>query len=206
MSESWTHYKMQAQYASNQSNHDEAERMWEEAMKEAEQYGDKDGRYVMSLDGLANASFNRNKFDVAERLYKKALTIRENVHPADHEDVATSANNLAAVMFKQEKYKEAEEFYNKALQIREKKDGKMSKGVANVLYQLGMVFHAQSRYERAEDFYKQALEIKNKLYGPDHVELVHLLKNYAHLLRKTNREPTAVQMEQFAKSIESKQK
>ncbi|MBX9669864.1 MAG: tetratricopeptide repeat protein [Candidatus Obscuribacterales bacterium] len=205
MSANWTNYKMQAVKAAQQSNLDEAERMWQEALKEAEQFGEKDGRFSLSVDNLGKVLFAQGKFEKAEPLYRKALIIRERTFPPDHDDVATCANNLAAVMFKREKYKEAEELYSRSLQIREKYEGKNSKVVANLLYQLGMVFHAQNRYEKAEDYYKQALEIKNKIFGPDHVELVHLLKNYAHLLRKTNREPNAVKMEQFAKSIEGKQ-
>jgi len=206
MTANWTNYKMQAIKATQNRNLVEAERMWNDALKEAEKFGEKDGRYVMSVDCLANALFHNEKFDKAEPLYKKALIIRERNLPHDHEDVATCCNNLAAVMFKNDKFKESEDLYVRTLNIREKQEGKNSKGVANVLYQLGMVFHAQKRWEKAEDYYKQALEIKNKIFGPDHVELVHLLKNYAHLLRKTNREPTAVQMEQFASSIEDKQK
>lgn len=206
MTVNWTHYKMQAIKAAQMSDYDEAERMWREALKEAEKYGEDDGRFALTIDGLAKAFFNQGKLEQAEKLYKKSLAIREVRFSPEHEDAATCANNLACVMFKRRRYKEAEELYTRALKIRERKDGKLSEGVANLLYQLGMVFHAQNRYERAEDFYKQALEIRNKLFGPDHFELVHLLKNYAHLLRKTNREPTAVQMEQFADSIEAKQK
>lgn len=205
MTANWTNYKMQAVKAIQNKNLGEAERMWQDALKEAEKFGEKDGRFVLSVDSLANVLFHQDKFDRAEPLYRKALIIRERTLPHDHEDVATCCNNLAAILFKRENYKEAEDLYIRTLNIREKQDGKNSKGVANVLYQLGMVFHAQNRFEKAEDYYKQALEINNKIYGPEHYELVHLLKNYAHLLRKTNREPTAVQMEQFAKSIEDKQ-
>jgi tetratricopeptide (TPR) repeat protein len=206
MTASWTHYKLQALKATEAKNYSEAEKGWQEAMKEAEAFGEDDGRYVLSLDSLAHTYYSQGLFARAEPLYKKALTIRESVFSPEHKDVATSANNLATVMFEQGKYKEAEALYDRALKIREKSLGKNSKEVSYVLYQLGMVLHAQKKYERAEDFYKQALEIKNKLFGPDHVELVHLLRNYAHLLRKTNREPTAVQMEQFATSIAGKQK
>jgi tetratricopeptide (TPR) repeat protein len=206
MTANWTNYKMQAIKATQNRNLDEAERMWNDALKEAEKFGEKDGRFVTSVDNLAAVLYQNEKFDKAEPHYRKALIIRERTLPRDHEDVATCCNNLACVMFKNEKYKEAEDLYVRTLNVREKQDGKNSKGVANCLYQLGMVFHAQKRYEKAEDYYKQALDIKNKIYGPDHVELVHLLKNYAHLLRKTNREPTAVQMEQFAKTIEDKQR
>jgi len=206
MSANWTNYKMQAVKASQNRNLEEAERMWQEALKEAEQFGEKDGRFVVSVDNLASVLFNQQKYEKAEPFYRKALIIRERTFPPDHEDVATCSTNLACIMFRRENYKEAEDLYLRCLKIREKQDGKNSKGVANVLYQLGMVYHAQNRWEKAEDYYKQALEIKNKIYGPDHVELVHLLKNYAHLLRKTNREPTAVQMEQFATTIEGKQK
>ena len=206
MSANWTNYKMQAIKAGQNRNLEEAERMWQEALKEAEQFGEKDGRFVISVDNLANVLFNQKKYDKAEPFYRKALIIRERTLPHDHADVATCSNNLACIMFRRENYKEAEDLYLRTLKVREKQDGKNSKGVANVLYQLGMLYHAQNRWEKAEDYYKQAIEIKNKIYGHDHFELVHPLRNYANLLRKTSREATAEQMETFASTIESKQK
>src|SRR5581483_3463935 len=134
MSANWTHFKMQAVKANQMSDHDEAERLWREALKEAEKFGEDDGRFAMTIDGLARTYFTLDKLDQAEKLFKQSLSIREVQLSDDHEDVATCANNLACVMFKRERYKEAEELYNRALKIREKNNGKMSEGVANLLY------------------------------------------------------------------------
>ena len=204
MTANFTHYKMVAQKAAQQNDLDEAERMWQAALKEAESYGKDDGRYALAVDSLAGLYFSKGKYDEALPLFHEALAIRERNLARDHEDLGTCFNNLAALHFKMEQYGEAEDFYKKALQIRERKFGKESKKAVEVVYQLGLLFHAQKRYEQAENYYKPALDIKNKLYGAGHQELCSLLRNYADLLRKTNREPTAVQMEQFARSIEEK--
>lgn len=73
-----------------------------------------------------------------------------------------------------------------------------------MIYQVGMIFHKQKKYPQAEDYYKRALDIKNKVFGPNHKELIHILRNYANLLKKTGRESTADQMYQFADSIEKR--
>lgn len=200
----WTNYKITALKALESEDYEEAERQWQSALKEAERFGQKDGRYALSVDNLALTHHHLGRPQKAEPLYKLAVMIREASLSPNHKDVATSYSNLATVQFKQGKYTDAERSYKKALEIREEACGKNSKEVGSVLYQLGMVFHAQKKYPQAEDFYKRALEIKNKVFGPDHIELVHILKNFAHLLRKTGRESTADQMANFAKTIEEK--
>jgi tetratricopeptide (TPR) repeat protein len=78
--------------------------------------------------------------------------------------------------------------------------------VGKSLYHLALVCHAEQRYDEADGHYRKSLDIKNKSLGNNHPDLINLLRNYAHLLRKTSRDSIASQMEQFASGIEAKLK
>ena len=205
MSGSYTHYKMSAESAQNSKDYKEAEKMWQQALKEATTFGKDDGRYCLCVDNLAEALYHQDKFSEAEKLYRTALEIRESSTPDNVDDIASCLNNLATVQFKQDKFDEAEKNYNQSLKIREEQTpGGKSQDIAYLIYQIGMIYHKQKKFPQAEDFYKKALDMKNKVFGPNHVALIPILKNYANLLKKTGRESTANQMYQFAESIESK--
>ena len=75
---------------------------------------------ALSLNNLAVLYDNQGKYDKAEPLYQRALTIREKVLGPDHPDTATSLNNLAVLYDNQGKYDKAEPLYQRALTIYEK--------------------------------------------------------------------------------------
>ena len=63
------------------------------------------------------------------------------------------------------------------------------------MHNLAALHCAKKRWEKAEILYKRALEIREKALGPDHADLVPILKNYAVMLRKVVREPEAIELE-----------
>jgi hypothetical protein len=58
-----------------------------------------------------------------------------------------------------------------------------------------MPFTAQGRYADAEPLYQRALAIAEKRLGPKHPNVARVGKNYATLLRATNRDAEAAQFE-----------
>jgi Tetratricopeptide repeat len=59
----------------------------------------------------------------------------------------------------------------------------------------------RGRYQLAEALIRKSLDIFEKIAVPDHPELVAILKNYADLLRRADREPEAIPLEARAASI-----
>lgn len=53
----------------------------------------------------------------AERLYRRALAIKERLLGSEHPDVAVTLNNLAVLFTSQVRYAEAEPLYRRALGI-----------------------------------------------------------------------------------------
>ncbi len=69
---------------------------------------------------------------------------------------------------------------------------------------LAELYRAQGRYAEAEPLYQRALAIAEKALGPEHPHVATSLENYAALLRETEREDKAEEMEARAKAIRAK--
>jgi tetratricopeptide (TPR) repeat protein len=206
MSKIWSDLRDSAVSAMENQDLEAANKDWQAALVEAEKFAKTDGRAVATLEGLAQCEYLSGNYPTSESLYKRALEIRESQQGADHEDVATVLNNLGAVYFKRGFYKDAMGSFEKTLVIRRKTFPETHLEIGKALYHLALVCHAQMRYDEADNHYRKSLDIKNKTLGNNHPALINLLRNYAHLLRKTSRDSIAAQMEQFANGIEAKQK
>ncbi len=66
------------------------------------------------------------------------------------------------------------------------------------------LYHSHGNYEEAELLYKQALAVREKALGPEHPHVAMTLENYAALLRETEREDKAEEMEARAIAIRAK--
>ena len=206
MSKIWSELRDSAVSAMEREDYLAAMKDWQAALVEAENFAKGDGRTVASLEGAAQCEFATGNYGAAESLYKRALLIREGQQGADHSDVATVQNNLGTVYFKRGYYKDAMSSFEKTLAVRKSLLPEGHLEIGKVMYHLALVCHAQMRYDEADAHYRKALDIKNKTLGNNHPALINLLRNYAHLLRKTSRDSIAAQMEQFANGIEAKQK
>ena len=205
MSDDWTALKTDAARAMTDNDFGQAVAFWQSALMESEKFAKGDGRHVESMEGLARAHFARQSWPEAESYFKKALMERETQQGVDHQDVATVLNNLGCVYFKRGFYKDAMVHYERCLTIRRKVFSNEHLEVGRALYHLALATHAQMRYDEADGHYRKALDISNKTLGNNHPDLINLLRNYAHLLRKTSRDSIASQMETFARGIEAKQ-
>jgi tetratricopeptide (TPR) repeat protein len=206
MSQVWIDHKDAANKALDAKDWDLASKEWQAAIEEAEKFAKGDGRLVTSIEGLAQVQFLKGNHAEAESLYKRALALRESAQGNDHQDIATVLNNLGAVYFKRGFYKDAMSHFERSLALRRKCFPAEHLEVGKSLYHLALVCHAEQRYDEADGHYRKSLDIKNKSLGNNHPDLINLLRNYAHLLRKTSRDSIASQMEQFASGIESKLK
>ena len=146
----------------------------------------------------------RARYEQAEPLYQRALTIREQALGADHPDTATSLNNLATLYQYQGKYEQAEPLLQRALTIREKVLGADHSDTASSLNDLAGLYRDQGKYEQAEPLYQRALLIYEQAFGANHPFIAITLKNYAYLLRLMQRTEEATVLEQRAKAIQDK--
>ena len=82
--------------------------------------------------------------------------------------------------------------------------GKGNPLVLSSLYSLATYYRSQKQYDKAEEQYQKALRLKEELSGPDHPDIVIILKNYADLLREAKRYPEAESLSARAATILTK--
>ena len=128
------------------------------------------------------------RYQQAELLLLKALSIRQQILEANHPDTARTLNDLGELFFNQGKYQEAEPLLQEALAIREQVLGGKHPDVAQTLYILASLYRAQGDYMKAEPFYLRALYVREATLGVDHplvaesyyglAKLYHSQENY----------------------------
>jgi tetratricopeptide (TPR) repeat protein/transcriptional regulator with XRE-family HTH domain len=128
------------------------------------------------------------RYQQAELLLLRALSIRRQILEANHPDIARTLNDLGELYFHQGKYREAEPLLQEALAIREQVLGGEHPDVAQTLYILASLYRAQGAYVKAEPFYLRALHIRETTLGVDHplvaesyhglAKLYHSQENY----------------------------
>ncbi|AOS83271.1 hypothetical protein BIU88_03405 [Chlorobaculum limnaeum] len=168
------HY-LQGQTYELQINYPEAERYY----KKAAAIEDENPFY---LDAHATILWKMGRYDEAEPLFRRALTIGEKTLGPNHPDVAASRNNLALLLYAQGNYRDAEPLYRRAIDIGEKTLGPNHPDVATWLNNLALLLKAQGNYADAEPLYRRALAIGEKTLGPNHPNVATRLNNLANLL------------------------
>ncbi len=76
--------------------------------------------------------------------------------------------------------------------------------MAASLAYLAALYKGQGHFAEAEPLYQRALAVYEKALGPEHPDVATSLENYAALLRETEREDRAEEMEARAKAIRAK--
>jgi tetratricopeptide (TPR) repeat protein len=143
--------------------------------------GNEDPQFAFSLNQLATLYRSQGKYNEAEPLYKRSLSIDKKIYGEDHPNVATSLNNLALLYCNQGKYNEAEPLLLLSLSISEKQLGENHPSVAVILNNLATLYNSQGRYNEAEPLYLRSLSIDEKIYGEDHPTIATDLNNLATL-------------------------
>ncbi|BAS56476.1 kinesin light chain [Leptolyngbya boryana NIES-2135] len=133
------------------------------------------------LNWLAELYYAQGRYEEAEPLYVRSLSIHEQQLGADHLDVANSFNNLALLYKEQGRYEEAEPLYVRSLSIREQQLGTDHLDVATSLNNLAVLYRSQGRYEEAEPLYVRSLSIREQQLGTDHLDVATSLSNLAVL-------------------------
>jgi tetratricopeptide (TPR) repeat protein len=143
--------------------------------------GNEDDQFAFSLNQLAALYHSQGKYNEAEPLYRRSLSIVEKQLGENHPDVANSLNNLAVLYKNQGKYNEAEPLLLRSLSILEKQLGENHPNVATSLNNLAGLYKSQGKYNEAESLYRRSLSIWEKQLGENHPLVATSLNNLAEL-------------------------
>ena len=98
------------------------------------------------------------ELEMAEKMNRRALKVKERVLGVEHADTLTSVRNLALVLRYQGKYKEAEELYRRALEGREKLLGVEHPLTLSSTNDLALMLKYQGEYETPKEIDRQAVQ------------------------------------------------
>ncbi len=121
----------------------------------------------------------RAEYDYAEILYRRCLTISQNLFGPDDLRVGTISNNLAGVYRDQGRFELAEPLYNHDIAIIEKTLGPDDPTLAMTISNLAYVYQHTSRVELAEQLLIRSCNIMKERFGPDSPNYGKALNNLA---------------------------
>ena len=124
------------------------------------------------------------RYEDAERHYKKALDIRERAPWPDYSHIADSLNNVAQVYKRQWRTAEAIPLLERSLAMREKGLGREHPQIAQSLQNLASAMELQGHISESEPLLWRALEIRLKAQGADNPETAGAMGKLAENLHK----------------------
>jgi len=137
----------------------------------------------------------------AERLYRRALAIREKTLPAGDLELATTRLNLAGLFIARGDGKGAEPLARSALVAFERSPRPNDGRTGAACGALGAALAIQGDVTGAERYFRRALAIAEKAHGPRSEETASALENLADLLEQTGRAAAARPLLERAKRI-----
>ncbi|EED13534.1 kinesin, putative [Talaromyces stipitatus ATCC 10500] len=108
------------------------------------------------------------KYEEAEVMHRRAVTMHEKVLGAEHPDTLVSVSHLGLVLRRQVKYKEAEAMHRRAVTYHEKMLGAEHPNTLASISHLGLVLESQGKYKEADTMHQQALDGREKVLGAEH--------------------------------------
>lgn len=179
----------------------DAERLLIAALEQAEKYGAEDLRVADAANDLAVVYATAGRTAEAELLFTRALLIGEKGLGEDHPGVGATVQNLGILYATQHKYGQAEPLLKRALAINLKQYGVNHARTALTLKTLSSFYAIQGELGEAERLIQKSLSIleHNQVHQGD-PQLTATLEVFAAILRNTNREREAQELEQRAQA------
>ncbi len=134
----------------------------------------------------------------AERMYVRALEMRQRFLPPDHANIASSLADLAAFLANQGRLEEAERLFDRSLSIVQRRSGPKGTEVAKLLNDMAAVYGV-SKPDLAERHLREALAIYTA-HDPEGVARTTVMTNLADFLRAQGHYEEAEEL--FAKADE----
>lgn len=148
---------------------------------------------------IAEAALQEGRYHEAEAMFRALAKKAEEEFGAEDPKVARIIRFLALLYSRQRKYAVAEPLLYRSLAIMEKVDPEDIE-TSLALEQLAELYGAQGRYAASELILHRSLAIRERVLGPDHPDVVKVLKEIAILYRKVGKKDEAKRLEQGTKT------
>jgi tetratricopeptide (TPR) repeat protein/transcriptional regulator with XRE-family HTH domain len=142
------------------------------------------------------------RLEQAERWLREALAIFQEILGEDHPETAYGMLHLGLLFSQRGKANQAVECCRQAAALFERKLGLAHYSTGQGMYFLAMALKEQKQYPEAERYFCKAKDVLMVAGGPESALYLHLLSEYAELLRAMGREDEASQYEDYVQSTQ----
>ncbi len=115
--ELWAQYTSDADRAAKQGDKQEAERLYKLAIDEAQKLGQANPDLARAVSNMANFYYAQGDGDRADRLYQKAIAIKQKTLGTEHVDIAEDLIGLGKLRYSQGRDDEGLSLYRRAAGI-----------------------------------------------------------------------------------------
>lgn len=133
------------------------------------------GREYQSLDQL----------DLAEKTFKKVLTIRKNVLPPNHPSILETRTALAVLLYLQDRFAEAEPLFKDILKTRTTILGETHPQTLTSMNDVGVVLMKQNKLKEAYSYLATATAGRKHQFGANHSQTAQGFNNLGQWFRRT---------------------
>lgn len=123
------------------------------------------------MDSIAVMYKDKNKFDLAEQMFKKSLVLKEKTLAPDHQALAFSYEHLADLYKTQGRNELAQPLYRQALDVTSKSLQLKRPEAYSRLDSLARSYVESGQIDQAETLYKQALTVLRESSPPRHRDI-----------------------------------
>jgi len=154
------------------------------------------------LSKAADYLFQRAEYEQGEPLYRRALSMCEQMLGSEHHQVASPLNGLADLYREQGRYKEAEVLYQRALHLWERWHQEHPE-MYSPLNNMALLYWKLGRYAEAESLLQRALHPDTQAVGQEDPAISPFLNNLAILYIEQGRYAEAEPLLQRALQLDT---
>ncbi|OAP63772.1 hypothetical protein AYL99_02999 [Fonsecaea erecta] len=142
---------------------------------------------LASMDTLACAYSNQDRFPQAEELLAQVLEVRMSVLGQEHPATLSSMKNLALTHWNQGRWKEAEKLFARVVEIQTSMLGQDHPATLTSINNLALTYWSQGRWKDVEELELQAMRAQERVLGTEHPDTLTSLSNLATVYRNQGR-------------------
>lgn len=156
------------------------------------------------LETLGEVLSSCAEYEEAERLYRRALALRQEEGENEEKNISHTLTKLGGVLREKGDYEEAEKTLRETLALTEKTYGPNYPETAAAMETLAALLYTTRDYKEAERLCARALEIREQTLGPEHPDSIMSLSTLGAILLNEQEVEQAVGLLQQALRVSEK--
>jgi tetratricopeptide (TPR) repeat protein len=170
---------------------------------QVQERSDRDFQVSSFYDTLSSLQHMQGEDAEAEDSALRAVQVIQDARGPQDSEIMEPLQQLARLYGDEKKYPQAEQTYIRLVAVREKDDGPKSVRIVMTLDELIKLLQAQGKLAETEPYYLRSIEFWDQTAQKD--ASIAARQRYAELLRKLDREPEAIAVDNQIKEIRLEQ-